>query len=427
MLDRAGPRLVIQTGLAAMIVGLVLFALSPLTVTTFYTAGVAIGLGLSALLGAPLRYVTLQEAGDERRGAGQGLLTLFLSIGQLLGAAMIGGVVASSANELGGYKNALFTVAVFCSIALLLSAALRRAERTGHGVEHRRMRLAAAHRGIIAAASRQLQKGSGACATVGLHRPFCPPTSLALGEEVEAVLAAGADLVHFDVMDNHYVPNLTIGPLVCQALRDYGIQAPIDVHLMVKPVDRIIPDFAAAGATFISIHPEATEHVDRSLQLIREHGCKSGLVFNPATPLSWLDHVLDKVDLVLLMSVNPGFGGTEVHRSHIAEANAGARHHRSFGACDSARGRWRRENGQHRADRRGGRRHVRRWLCDLRLTGLSCDDRRDASRNRALKRSRACTQAARTVVRAVLGTRFPRAVLLCSRPPKTSQSPIVDV
>ena len=132
-----------------------------------------------------------------------------------------------------------------------------------------------------------------------------------LGEEVEGVLAAGADLVHFDVMDNHYVPNLTIGPLVCQALRDHGIQAPIDVHLMVKPVDRIIPDFAAAGATFISFHPEATEHVDRSLQLIREQGCKSGLVFNPATPLSWLDHVLDKVDLVLLMSVNPGFAGQQ--------------------------------------------------------------------------------------------------------------------
>ena len=132
-----------------------------------------------------------------------------------------------------------------------------------------------------------------------------------LGEEVEAVLAAGADLVHFDVMDNHYVPNLTIGPLVCQALRDYGIQAPIDVHLMVKPVDRIIPDFATAGATFISFHPEATEHVDRSLQLIHEHGCKSGLVFNPATPLIWLEHVIDKVDLVLLMSVNPGFAGQQ--------------------------------------------------------------------------------------------------------------------
>jgi ribulose-phosphate 3-epimerase len=132
-----------------------------------------------------------------------------------------------------------------------------------------------------------------------------------LGEEVDAVLAAGADLIHFDVMDNHYVPNLTIGPLVCEALRKNGVKAPIDVHLMVKPVDRIIPDFAAAGATYISIHPEATEHVDRSLQLIREHGCKAGLVFNPATPLDWLDHVLERVDLVLVMSVNPGFGGQE--------------------------------------------------------------------------------------------------------------------
>lgn len=130
-----------------------------------------------------------------------------------------------------------------------------------------------------------------------------------LGEEVDAVLAAGADLVHFDVMDNHYVPNLTIGPLVCSALRKYGITAPIDVHLMVKPVDRIIPDFAAAGATYITFHPEASEHIDRSLQLIREQGCKAGLVFNPATPLDWLDYVMDKVDMILLMSVNPGFGG----------------------------------------------------------------------------------------------------------------------
>jgi ribulose-phosphate 3-epimerase len=130
-----------------------------------------------------------------------------------------------------------------------------------------------------------------------------------LGEEVKAVVESGADIIHFDVMDNHYVPNLTIGPLVCEALRKHGITAPIDVHLMVKPVDRIIPDFAAAGASFISIHPESTEHLDRSLSLIREHGVKSGLVFNPATPLDWLDYVLDKVDLVLLMSVNPGFGG----------------------------------------------------------------------------------------------------------------------
>jgi len=130
-----------------------------------------------------------------------------------------------------------------------------------------------------------------------------------LGEEVDHVLAAGADIVHFDVMDNHYVPNLTIGPLICEALRKHGVTAAIDVHLMVKPVDRIIPDFAKAGATYITFHPEASEHVDRSLQLIRAEGCKSGLVFNPATPLDYLHYVLDKVDMVLLMSVNPGFGG----------------------------------------------------------------------------------------------------------------------
>ena len=130
-----------------------------------------------------------------------------------------------------------------------------------------------------------------------------------LGEEVENVLAAGADYVHFDVMDNHYVPNLTIGPMVCKALRKHGIEAPIDVHLMVKPVDRMIGDFIDAGATFITFHPEGSEHIDRSLQMIRDGGCKSGLVFNPATPLSYLDYVMDKVDMVLLMSVNPGFGG----------------------------------------------------------------------------------------------------------------------
>jgi ribulose-phosphate 3-epimerase len=130
-----------------------------------------------------------------------------------------------------------------------------------------------------------------------------------LGEEVDNVLAAGADIVHFDVMDNHYVPNLTIGPLVCEALRKHGVTAPIDVHLMVKPVDRIVPDFAKAGATYITFHPEASEHVDRTLQLIRNEGCKSGLVFNPATPLSYLEYVMDKIDMVLLMSVNPGFGG----------------------------------------------------------------------------------------------------------------------
>ena len=129
-----------------------------------------------------------------------------------------------------------------------------------------------------------------------------------LGEEVRNVEAAGADLIHFDVMDNHYVPNLTIGPMVCQAIRPH-VQIPIDVHLMVKPVDRIIPDFAKAGANIISFHPEATEHLDRTLQLIRDHGCKAGLAFNPGTPLSYLDYVMDKVDLILVMSVNPGFGG----------------------------------------------------------------------------------------------------------------------
>ena len=138
-----------------------------------------------------------------------------------------------------------------------------------------------------------------------------------LGEEVNNVLAAGADIVHFDVMDNHYVPNLTIGPLVCEALRKHGVKADIDVHLMVKPVDRIIPDFAKAGATYITFHPEASEHVDRTLQLIKAEGCKAGLVFNPATPLDYLKYVLDKVDMVLLMSVNPGFGGQSFIKSAL--------------------------------------------------------------------------------------------------------------
>ncbi len=146
-----------------------------------------------------------------------------------------------------------------------------------------------------------------------------------LGADVESVLAAGADIVHFDVMDNHYVPNLTIGPVVCKALKDYGISAPIDVHLMVSPVDRLIGDFADAGASFITFHPEASEHVDRSLQLIRDSGCKSGLVFNPATPLTWLEHVLDKVDMILLMSVNPGFGGQKFIPATLAKLRAARR------------------------------------------------------------------------------------------------------
>lgn len=154
--------------------------------------------------------------------------------------------------------------------------------------------------------------------------PWIAPSILSadfarLGEEVKAVLDAGADSVHFDVMDNHYVPNLTIGPLVCEALRNHGITAPIDVHLMVKPVDRIIPDFAKAGATWITFHPEASEHVDRTLTLIREQGCRPGLVFNPATSLNWLDHVIDKVDMILLMSVNPGFGGQKFIPSSLAK------------------------------------------------------------------------------------------------------------
>ena len=147
-----------------------------------------------------------------------------------------------------------------------------------------------------------------------MQTPWIAPSILSadfarLGEEVRAVLAAGADVVHFDVMDNHYVPNLTIGPLVCEALRKAGIEAPIDVHLMVKPVDRIVPDFAKAGATWITFHPEASEHVDRTIGLIREQGCRPGLVLTPASPVTWLDHVLDRIDMVLLMSVNPGFGG----------------------------------------------------------------------------------------------------------------------
>jgi ribulose-phosphate 3-epimerase len=166
-------------------------------------------------------------------------------------------------------------------------------------------------------------------------KPLIAPSILSanfarLGEDVKAVLEAGADIVHFDVMDNHFVPNLTIGPLICEALRNDGIEAPIDVHLMVEPVDRIIPDFAKAGATYITFHPEASRHIDRSLGLIRDEGCKSGLVFNPATPLNWLEHVIDKVDMVLLMSVNPGFGGqsfipAQLHKIRAIKKMIGSR------------------------------------------------------------------------------------------------------
>ena len=140
-----------------------------------------------------------------------------------------------------------------------------------------------------------------------------------LGEEVDAVLKAGADMIHFDVMDNHYVPNLTIGPVVCEALRKHGVKAPIDVHLMVKPVDRIVPDFAKAGASYITFHPEASEHIDRTLALIHDHGCKAGLVFNPATPLDHMKYVMDKLDMVLIMSVNPGFGGQAFIRESLVK------------------------------------------------------------------------------------------------------------
>ena len=157
--------------------------------------------------------------------------------------------------------------------------------------------------------------------------PWIAPSILSadfarLGDEVNAVLAAGADVIHFDVMDNHYVPNLTVGPLVCEALRKHGIKAPIDVHLMVRPVDRLVGDFARAGADWISFHPEASDHVDRTISLIREAGCRPGIVLNPATPLSWLDHTLEKVDLVLLMSVNPGFGGQAFIPETLAKIRA---------------------------------------------------------------------------------------------------------
>ncbi len=216
-----------------------------------------------------------------------------------------------------------------------------------------------------------------------MMQPWIAPSILSadfarLGAEVEAVLAAGADIVHFDVMDNHYVPNLTIGPLVCEALRKHGIKAPIDVHLMVEPVDRIVPDFAKAGATYISFHPEASRHVDRTIQLIRDHGCRPGIVLNPATPIDWLDHLIDKVDMVLLMSVNPGFGGQQFIPTTLPKLRRGARTHRRRRPRGAARGRRRREGRQHRRDRARGGGHVRRRLRHLRCARLPRDDRRDA-------------------------------------------------
>ncbi len=208
-----------------------------------------------------------------------------------------------------------------------------------------------------------------------------------LGDEVRAVIAAGADMIHFDVMDNHYVPNLTIGPLVCEALKPVTT-VPIDVHLMVKPVDRIVPDFARAGASIISFHPEASEHVDRTIALIHDSGCKAGLVFNPATPLSWLDHVIDRLDLVLIMSVNPGFGGQAFIPEALQQDRRRARAHRqgerAHRARDPARGRRRHQGRQHRAGRARRRRYLRGGLGDLRQRRLCEDDRRDALRGRSV-------------------------------------------
>ena len=226
---------------------------------------------------------------------------------------------------------------------------------------------------------------------------------------MNAVLAAGADVIHFDVMDNHYVPNLTIGPMVCEALRKHGITAPLDVHLMVKPVDRIIPDFAKAGATYISFHPEASEHVDRTIELIRENGCKPGLVLNPATPLSCLDHTLRKLDLVLLMSVNPGFGGQKFIGSVLDKVRSVRK------LIDATRQghppgnrRWR-EGGQHRRDRARRRRHVRGGLGHLRREGLQGHYLRHARRRSQLRNRPGATAPQFSSIRNRLRGSRPRA------------------
>ena len=234
--------------------------------------------------------------------------------------------------------------------------------------------------------------------------PWIAPSILSadfarLGEEVKAVLEAGADSMHFDVMDNHYVPNLTIGPLVCEALRKHGITAPIDVHLMVRPVDRIIPDFAKAGATWITFHPEASEHVDRTIELIREHGCRPGLVFNPATPLSWLDHVIEKLDMILLMSVNPGFGGQRFIPSALTKLAQARERIRRERARDSSGNRRRREGRQYRRDRGGGCGYVRRRLGDLRREGLSSDDQCNAGCDCERHRSNGECRRVRSIAR----------------------------
>jgi ribulose-phosphate 3-epimerase len=214
-------------------------------------------------------------------------------------------------------------------------------------------------------------------------QPLIAPSILSadlarLGEDVQRVLAAGADIVHFDVMDNHYVPNLTFGPAVCAALKKFGVSAPLDVHLMVEPVDALAQEFAKAGASYITFHPEASRHVDRSLQAIRDAGCRAGLVFNPATPLDVLGYVMDKVDMILIMSVNPGFGGQSFIRSALKKLTA------ARGMIDNSGReiRLEREDREHRRDRRCRRRYLRRRFRHLWRPRLCCYHRRHASRNR---------------------------------------------